>query len=332
VARERKVTAMKISRRGMLQRAIVAALSAISGITRADVYPSRPVRVIVPFPASNASDIIARLLAQSLTERFHQPFFIENRPGAGGTVGAEVVAKAPPDGHTLLMEVVTAEAINATLYANLDFNFIRDIAPVASIGEGPYVMLVNPAVPAKTVPEFIAYAKAHPNMINMASAGNATATHIFGALFMMMADVKLVHVPYRGTFMPDLLAGQVQVVFGPLSQSIEYIKAGKLRALAVTTAKRDAALQDIPSLSEFLPGYEASGLYGIGAPRATSSEIIEMLNHEINAALADPKVRARLARIGINPIPMTSDEFEKFIAAETEKWGKVVRAANIAPD
>jgi tripartite-type tricarboxylate transporter receptor subunit TctC len=271
-------------------------------------------------------------MAQSLSERLGQQFVVENRPGAGGSIGTEVVVKAPPDGYTLLMEVVTANAINATFYANLNYNFIRDIAPVASIVRGPFVMVVNLSVPAKTLPEFIAYAKANPGKINMASAGNGTATHLFGELFKMMAGVDLLHVPYRGSFLPDLLGGQVQVVFGPISQFVELIRTGKLRALAVTTATRQAILPDIPSVAEFVSGYEASAWYGIGAPKNTPAAIIDRLNKEANAALADPKMIARLADIGVIPMPMTPFEFGKLITDETEKWGKVVRVANIKPD
>jgi tripartite-type tricarboxylate transporter receptor subunit TctC len=290
------------------------------------------VRIIVGFPAGNASDIILRLMAQSLSERLGQQFVVENRPGAGGSIGTEVVVKAPPDGYTLLMEVVTVNAINATFYANLHYDFIRDIAPVASIVRGPFVMVVNSSVPAGTLPEFIAYAKANPGKINMASAGNGTSTHLFGELFKMMAGVDLLHVPYRGSFLPDLLGGQVQVVFGPISQFVELIRTGKLRALAVTTTTRQAILPDIPTVAEYVSGYEASAWYGIGAPKNTPTEIIDRLNKEANAALADPKMIARLADIGVVPTPMTPVEFGKLIPDEMEKWGKVVRAANLKPD
>jgi tripartite-type tricarboxylate transporter receptor subunit TctC len=320
---------MKLSRRRFLRLAVgAAALPAASRIAWAQAYPARPVRIIVPYPAGNASDIVARLTAQSLSERLGQPFIVENRPGAGGTIGTEVVVKAPPDGYTLLLEVVTSNAINAALYPNLSYNFIRDIAPVASIGSGAYAMVVNPSVPANTVPDFIAYAKTNPGKINMASAGNGTPTHVFGELFKTMAGVDLLHVPYRGSFMADLLGAQVQVVFGPISQSIEHIRTGKLRALAVTTATRQAALPDVPTMAEFLAGYEAGVRYGIGAPRGTSTRIIDRLNREIDAALADPRMKARLADIAV-PMPMTPAEFATFIADETEKWAKVIRAADI---
>ena len=324
---------MKLPRRQFLRlTAGAAGLPAASRFAAAQTYPARPVRIILGFPAGNASDIVARLMAQSLSERLGQQVIVDNRPGASSNIGTEVVVRAPPDGYTLLMEVVTANVINATLYANLNFNFIRDIAPVASIGEGSYVMVVNPSIPAKTVPEFIAYAKANRGKINMASAGIGTATHVFGELFMMVAGVDLLHVPYRGGFMPDLLGGQVQVVFGPISQLIEHIRTGKLRALAVTTAKRQATLPDIPTVAEFIPGYEASVWYGIGAPKNTPTEIIEKLNMEIDAALADPTMRARFAELACTPIPMTSAEFGKLIVGETEKWGNVIRSAGIKPE
>src|SRR5580693_5808936 len=293
---------MKLPRRQFLHlAAAAAALPAPWRIARAQTYPARPVRIVVGFPAGNASDIIVHLMAQSLSERLGQQFVVENRPGAGGTIGTEAVVKAAPDGYTLLMEVVTANAVNAMFYANLNYNFIRDIAPVASIVRGPFVMVINPSVPAKTLSEFIAYAKANPGKINMASAGNGTTTHLFGELFKMMAGVDLLHVPYRGSFLPDLLGGQVQVVFGPISQFVEHIRSSKLRALAVTTATRQAILPDIPTVAEFVSGYEASAWYGIGAPKNTPTEIIDRLNKEVNAALADPKMTARLAETGVIP-------------------------------
>ena len=287
--------------------------------------------MIVGFPASNASDIIARLIAQSLSDRTGQQFVVENRPGAGSNIGTEMVVRAAPDGYTLLL-VAPSALINATVYPNLNFNFIRDVAPVASIGSSTFVMMVNPSVPANTVPEFIAYAKANPGKINMASAGNGTATHVFGELFKIMAGVDLIHVPYRGSFLPDLLGGQVQVAFGPIAQSVELIRTGKLRALAVTTASRSAALPNIPTIGEFVSGYEASAWYGVGAPKNTPTEIIGRLNKELNAVLADPKIKERLADLGFIPIPMTSTEFGNLIAEETEKWAKVVKEANIKPE
>ena len=323
---------MKLShRRRFLQLAAsAAALPAVSRMARAQAYPSRPVRIIVPFAPAGSADIVARLIGQWLSERLGQPFVIENRPGAGTNIGTEAVVRAPADGYTLLL-VGSSSAINATLYDKLTFNFIRDIAPVASIIRQPNVMLVNPSVPAKTVPEFIAYAKANPGKINMASAGNGSSSHVFGELFKMMAGVNIVHVPYRGgaPALTDLLAGQVQATFVPVPASIEYVRAGKLRALAVTTTTRSDALPDIPTVGDFVRGYEASGFVGLGAPKNTPAEIIEKLNKEINAALADEKIKARLAELGSVPMPMSPAEFEKIVAEETEKWGKVIRAANI---
>jgi tripartite-type tricarboxylate transporter receptor subunit TctC len=321
---------MNILRRQFLQLAAgAAALPISSGLARAQGYPSRPVRIVVSYPAGNASDIIVRVVAQTLSERLGQPCVVENRPGGGGTLGAGVVAKASPDGYTLLMEVVTANVMNSTIYPDLSYDFARDIAPVARLAQGPYLMLLNPAVPAATLPEFIAYAKANPGKVNMASTGNGSPTHVFGELFRMRAGIDVLHVPYRGSFMPDLLGGQVQLVFGPMAQSIKYIQAGKLRGLAVTTANRQPALPEVPTVGEFLPGYEASGWYGIGAPKGTPFEIVEVLNREINAALADPKVNARLADLGLMPKPTSPSDFGTFIAAETEKWAKVIRSANI---
>ena len=321
---------MKLLRRQFLHLAAGAvALPAVSRLAFAQSYPARPVRMVVAFPAGNASDVIARLMSQALSQRLGQQFFVENRPGAGGSIGTEVVVRAPPDGYTLLMSVVTSNAINATYYANLNYNFIRDIAPVASIGGGSYVMAVNPSIAARTLPEFIAYAKSNPGKINMASTGNGTPTHVFGELFKMMAGVDLLHVPYSGSFLPDLLGGQVQVVFGPIAQLVELIQAGKLRAIAVTSATGQATLPDIPTVAEFVPGYEASVRYGIGAPRNTPAEIVDRLNKEINESLADPKMKARLADLGTVPMPMTSAEFGTFIADGTEKWAKVIRMAHI---
>ena len=323
---------MKLPRRSFLHLAAGAvALPALWRTARAQSYPIRPVRFVVGFPASNASDIVARLMAQSLSDRLGQQFVVENRPGAGSNIGTEMVVRAAPDGYTLLL-VVPSSVINATLYPNLNYNFIRDVAPVGSIGDSTFVMVVNPAVPAKTVPEFIAYAKANPGKINMASAGNGTATHVFGELFKIMVGVDLVHVPYRGSFLPDLLGGQVRVVFGPIAQSVELIRTGKLRALAVTTASRSAALPDIPTVGDFVSGYDASAWYGVGAPKNTPTEIIGRLNKELNEVLADPKIKERLADLGFIPIPMTSTEFGKLIADETEKWAKVVKEANIKPE
>ena len=320
---------MNLLRRQFLHLAAgAAALPAMPRIARAQPYPSRPVRIIIPFPAGQATDTVARLMGQSLSERLGQPFVIENRTGAGGNIGTETVVRATPDGYTLLL-VGLSSAINATLYEKLNFNFIRDIAPVASIGGGPYIMVVNPSVPAKTVLEFVAYAKANSGKINMASSGSGSVSHVFGELFKMMTGVNLVHVPYRGGYVPDLLSGQVQLVFGTISSCIQYVMGGMLRALAVTTATRSDALPDIPTLAEFVPGYEASQWYGVGAPKDTPAAVIDKLNKEINAVAADPIIKARLAGLGVDPMSMTSAEFGKSIAAETEKWAKVIRVANI---
>jgi tripartite-type tricarboxylate transporter receptor subunit TctC len=323
---------IKLPRRNFLHLAAgVAALSTLPRSVRADTYPSRPVRIIVGVPAGYGPDIIARLIGQRLSERLGRPVVIDNRPGAGGTVGTEVVVRAPPNGYTLVW-VVASYAYDAALYPNLNFNFIHDIAPIAPAARIPFVMVVNPSVPAKTIPEFIAYAKANPGKLNMVSIGNGTATHVFGELFKMMAGVDLVHVPYRSDYTSDLLGGRVQVAFNPISSTIEFIRAGKLRALAVTTATRQATLPDIPTLGEFLPGYEASGWQGIGAPKDTPAEIIDRLSKEINAIVADPQVKARFAGIGAEPMSMTPAEFGKFIADESEKWGKVIKFANIKPE
>jgi tripartite-type tricarboxylate transporter receptor subunit TctC len=310
-----------------------AALPVVSRFARAQPYPTRPVRLIVPVAPGGASDITARLIGQWLSERLGQPFVIENRPGAAGNIGTEAVVRAPADGYTLLM-VSSNNAINATLYDRLNFNFIRDIAPVASLGGGPYVMVVNPSVPAKTVPEFIAYAKANPGTISMGSTGIGGGPHIAGELFKMMAGVNLVHVPYRGggPALNDLLGGQVQVMFPATVSSIEYIRAGRLRALAVTAATRSDALPDIPTVGEFVPGYEASFWFGIGAPRNTPVEIVAKLNTEINAGLANPKIKARLTDLGGTALALSPADFGKFIADQTEKWGNVIRAANIKPE
>jgi tripartite-type tricarboxylate transporter receptor subunit TctC len=325
---------MKLPRRKFLHLAVgAAALPAVSRIARAQAYPTRPVRIIVPFAAAGAFDIMARLIGQWLSERLGQPFVIENRPGAGTNIGTETVVKAPPDGYTLLL-AGTPNAINATLYEKLNFNFIRDIASVAGISRAPLVMAVHPSVPAKTVPEFIAYAKANPGKISMASAGIGAPSHVSGELFKGMAGVNVVHVPYRGAgpALVDLLAGQVQVGFPSLPSSIEYVRAGKLRALAVTSATRSDALPDIPTAGEFLPGYEASASYGIGAPKGTPVEIIDMLNKEINAALDDPNMKARLADLGGTPLLGSAADFGKLIAEETEKWAKVIKFAGIKVD
>jgi tripartite-type tricarboxylate transporter receptor subunit TctC len=320
---------MTLPRRAVLHLvAASAALAAAARMTWAQAYPARPVRIIVPFPAGQASDTVARLIGQSLSERLGQPFVIENRTGAGGNIGTESVVRAIGDGYTLLLASLS-NAVNATLYKKLNFEFIRDIAPVASIGSGPYLMVVNPSVPAKTVPEFIAHAKANSGKINMGSSGSGSVSHVFGELFKMMTGVSLVHVPYRGGYVPDLLSGQVQVVFSTISSSIQYVRSGMLRALAVTTATRSDVLPDIPTLGEFVPGYEASQWYGVGAPKETPAEVLETLNKAVNAVAADPSIKARLAGVGVDPTPMTSAAFGAFIVEETEKWGKVIRAANL---
>jgi tripartite-type tricarboxylate transporter receptor subunit TctC len=323
---------MKLPRRRFLHLAAgAAALPAVSHIARAETYPTRPVRIIVPFPAGLATDTIARLMGQSLSERLGQPFVIENRTGAGGNIGTESVVRATPDGYTLLL-VGLSNAMNATLYKKLNFNFIREIAPVASIGGAPYVMVVNPSVPAKTVPEFIAYAKANAGKINMGSTGSGSVSHVFGERFKTMTGINLVHIPYRGGYVSDLLSGQVQIAIGTISTNIQYIRGGMLRALAVTTATRSDVLPDIPTMAEFVPGYETSQWYGVGAPKGTPAEVIDKLNKEINAVTTDPTIEARLAGLGVEPMSMTSAAFGKFIVDETEKWGKVIRAANITAD
>jgi tripartite-type tricarboxylate transporter receptor subunit TctC len=325
---------MKLPRRSFLHLAAgAAALPVSSRLAQAQAYPTRPVHLIAPFAPGGAFDILARLIGQWLSERLGQPFVIENRPGGGGNIGTEVVVRALPDGYTLLM-VGPPHAVNATLYEKLNFNFVRDIAPVAGVFRGPYVIVVNPSVPAKTVPEFIAYAKANPGKINMASGGVGSAHHVNGELFKMMAGVNLVHLPYRGAgpALIDLLAGQVQVMFAFMSSSIEYVRAGKLCALAVTTATRSDALPEIPTVGEFVPGYEASGWFGVGAPKATPAEIVDRLNKEINAGLADPKMKARLADLGGTPFVGSPADFGKFIAEETEKWAKVVKISGAKAD
>jgi tripartite-type tricarboxylate transporter receptor subunit TctC len=325
---------MKLPRRKFLHLAAgAAALPAMSRIARAQAYPTRPVRIIVPFAAGGGNDIVARVLGQWLSGQLGQSFIIENRPGAATNLATEAVVNAPPDGYTLLLAGVP-NAINATLYDKLNFNFIRDIAPVAGITRVANVMVVHPWVPAKTVPEFIAYAKSDPGKINMATNGNGSGSHMPGELFMIMAGVHMVHVPYRGTApaMTDLLGGQVQVTFGSMPGTIEYIRSGKLRPLAVTTATRSEALPDIPTLGEYLPGYESSSWYGVGVPRNTPAEIVDRLHKEINAALADPKMKARLADLGGAVLSASPADFGKLIAEETEKWGMVIRAANIKPE
>jgi len=325
---------MKLPRRQFLYLAAgAAALTAVSRIAWAQAYPTRPVRIIVGFPAGGPIDILARLIGQWLSERLGQPFVIESRAGAGGNIATEAVVRAPADGYTLL-GVTSANTINETLYDKLNFNFIRDIAPVAGIIRVPQVVEVHPSVPVTTVPEFIAYAKANPNKLNMASAGNGTVQHVAGELFKVMTGVIMQHVPYRGQApaLVDLLGGQAQVMFDTVPASMQYLRSGKLRALAVTTAMRDEALPELPTVADFVPGYESSALYGIAAPRNTPTEIIDKLNREINAALADPTMKARLADLGGSVLAGSASDFGKSIADETEKWAKVIRFAGIKAD
>jgi tripartite-type tricarboxylate transporter receptor subunit TctC len=325
------MTNLKLSRRRFLRLAAgAAALPAISQIASAQAYPARPVRIIVGNPPGGSVDIHARIIGQWLSERLGQPFIIEHRPGAGGNIGGEAAANAAPDGYTLLLSGINY-AISATLYDKLNYSFIRDLAPVAGITRAANVMEVNLSVPVKTVPEFIAYAKDNPGKINMASTGIGASPHLSGELFKLMTGVNMLHVPYRGNAaaLTDLLGGQVQVLFDSISSSIEHIRAGKLRALAVTTATRSAALPDVPTVAESVPGYEVSVWFSLSAPRNTPAEIINTLNKEINAGLADPKVKARLAELGGAPMPMTPPELGKLVADEIEKWGKVIRTANI---
>ena len=325
---------MKLSRRKLLHLAAgAAALPTLSGIASALDYPARPVRWIVGFPPGGPNDITARLMAEFLSERLHQQFAVENRPGAAGNVATESVARAEPDGYTV-MELATVNAINASLYQNLNYDFVRDIELVAGISQGPAVMEVNPTLPVATVPEFIAYAKANPGKINMGSAGIGTPQHVIGELFKMLTGTNMVHVPYHGSApeLTDLIAGQVQVVFEPIQSTVGYIKSGMLRPLAVTTASRADALPNLPTVGEFVPGFEARTWQGLGAPKGTPAAITAMLNREVNAALTDPRLKARFADLGIIPMPMTPAECQKFITAETEKWAKVIRFAGIKPE
>ena len=324
---------MKLPRRKFLHLVLgAAALPTIWRVAWAQSYPTRPVRIVVPLPAGGAADIVARLIAHWL-ERLGQPVIVENKPGAGTNVGVQAVLNAPPDGYTLLL-FGTASAINATLYEQLPFNFLRDIAPVSGLVGFPLVMEINQSVPAVTVAEFIAYAKANPGKINFASAGIGTAPHLAGELFQAMTGVNMVHVPYRGEppAISDLLAGRVQVLFGNVTASIEHIRSGALRALAVTTAAPSTALPNVPTVGETVPGYEASGWFGVGVPRGTPTEVIEKLNKEINAGLADPMIMSRLADLGSTVLSLSPADLGKLVADETEKWAKVVRTANIKPE
>jgi tripartite-type tricarboxylate transporter receptor subunit TctC len=326
---------MKLPRRRFLRLAAAAAATLPVGprLAQAQAYPSRPVRWIVGFAAGGPAEILARLIGQWLSERLGQPFVIENRPGAGSNIATELVVRAPADGYTLLL-VTTANAVNATLYDKLNYVFMRDIAPVAGLIRVPVVVEVNPAVPVKTIPELIAYAKANPQELNMGSAGNGTVQHIAGELFKMMTGVRMLHVPYRGQApaLIDLLAGQVQVMFDSMPASIEHVRAGRVRALAVGTATRSPALPDVPTVGDVVPGFEASAWYGVAAPRNTPAEIVEQLNKEINAAFADPRIKTRLTELGGMVLAGSPADFGKLIAEETEKWGKVVRFAGAKPD
>ncbi len=323
---------MTIARRRFLHLATgAAALPALTRVASADDYPTRPVRIVVPFPAGIAPDIITRMIGQSLSEKFGQQFNIDNRPGGASNIGTEIVVRAPADGYTLLT-LSTTNTINTTLYDNLSFDLTRDIAPVAGLARLPLVLVVNPSVPAKTLPEFIAYAEANPGKINYASVGNGAATNVAGELFKVMAGINLVNVPYRSNYMSDLIGGQVQASFSPVVQTVNYIKAGKLRALAVTSAARSAALPDVPTAAEFVPGYVAYVWDAMGAPAKTPPDIIDKLNKAINAAVTSPETAARYVALGAEPMIMTPSEFGKYMADETAKWGRVIHEANIKPD
>jgi len=333
-AQRRREDAIKLPRRQFLHLAAgAAALPFVSRVARAQAYPSRPVHIVVPLAAGGGLDLSARLIGQWLSERLGQSFVVDNRPGGGGNIAAEAVVRAPADGYTLLL-VSFPNAVNATLYDKLNFNFVRDIAAIASINISPQVMLAHPSVPAKSIPELIAYAKANAGKLNMASSGSGTPGHVAGELFKLMTGINIAHVPYRGAApaLTDLLGGQVQLLVASTAASIEYVKAGKLRALGLTTSTRLEVLPDVPTVGEFVPGYEAIGWTGIGAPRNTSPETVDRLNKEINAGLAEPRIRARFADVGGVPMSMTPAEFGKFIADETEKWAKVVRFAGIKPE
>jgi tripartite-type tricarboxylate transporter receptor subunit TctC len=320
---------MKLPRRTFLHLAAgAAALSGLPRSARALDYPTRPVHIIVAYPAGGAPDIVSRLIGEWLSQQFGQQFVIDNRPGAGSNIGTEFAAKAPPDGYTLFMAVST-NAVNAMLYTHLNFNFVRDFVPVAGIGGTPFVLAANPSFPPKTFPEFIAYAKANPGKVNMASQGIGTTPHVCGVLLMMMTGIKLTHVPYRENLMPDLLGGQVQFYFSPMAQAIEYVKDGRLRALGVTTATRSPLLPDVPAIGEFVPGYEATGWYGICAPSATPAPIVDKLGKAILASVDDADMKARFLALGVELKPRTAPEFGKFIAAEIEKWAKVIKFADI---
>jgi tripartite-type tricarboxylate transporter receptor subunit TctC len=320
--------AMIFPRRRILYLLAGAVLPTTLRSVNAQAYPTRPVHIVAAVPPGNGPDILARLVGQRLSQRLGRRFIVDNRPGADDNIGIEFVVRAPPDGYTLLL-IPTSAVTNATLYSNLSFNFIRDIAPVACIGRTPFVLVVTPSLPVTTVPDFIAYAKANPGTINVASSGIGSGNHVFGTLFALMAGVDFVHVPYRGSYIPDLLAGRVQICFSPVELVIDAIRSGKLHALAVTTTTPLAVLPNVPTMNQFLPGYEAAGWNGVGAPKNTPNEIIELLNKQINAVTAESDIKVRLENLGIQPVAMTAAEFGKLLAAETEKWGKVIRAAHI---
>ncbi len=323
---------MEFPRRRFLHlAATAAALPVLTRVAKAEDYPTRPVRIVVPFPAGIAPDFVTRLVAQALSEKFGQQFNVDNRPGGASNIGTEIVVRAAADGYTLLT-LSTTNTINTSLYDNLSFNLTRDIAPVAGLAQLPLVLVVNPSVPAKTLPQFLAYAKANPGKINYASVGSGAATNVAGELFKVMAGINLVNVPYRSNYMPDLLSGQVQASFSPVLQTVVFIKTGKLRALAVTSAARSSALPDIPTAGEFVPGYEANVWDALGAPAKTPPDIVDKLNQAINAAVADPRMTAQYRELGADPMIMTPAELGKYLADETTKWGDVVRQANIKPD
>jgi tripartite-type tricarboxylate transporter receptor subunit TctC len=329
---DRLSAAMQLPRRALLRLAAgAAALPALSRAAFAVDYPVRPVHIVAAYPPGAAPDIIARLIGQWLSERLGQQFITDNRPGAASNIGTGIVAKAEPDGYTLLVAVSTS-TINATLYTNLNFNFVRDLVPIAGIGLTPFIVVVNPQFPAKSIPELIAYAKANPGVVNMATSGVGTGPHVAAELFQMMTGVKFVHVPYRGNYMPDLLSGQVPMSFAPMGTVIEFVRDGRLRALGVTPAVRSAALPDVPAIAELLPGYEAAGWYGIVAPKGTPDDVIGKLHAAITAGVGDATIRSRLTTLGVEPKAMSTAEFGKFIADETAKWAKVVRDANMKPE
>jgi tripartite-type tricarboxylate transporter receptor subunit TctC len=323
---------MQFPRREFLTLAAsAAALPVLPYAARAEAYPSRPVHIIVSFPAGTAPDITGRIVAQALSERLGQQIVVDNRPGASGSIAIETAAKAPADGYTLLL-ALSSNVVNAALYTNLGFNVVRDITPVAFVGANPFVLVVTPSLPVKTFPEFIAYAKANPGKVNMASQGVGTTPHVCGELLKLMTGITFTHVPYRTALMPDLLAGQVHFYFSPLPQPIEYVKDGRLRGLAITSATRSALLPDVPTVGEFVPSYQAVGWVGVGTPKGTSSEAIDKLNNEINALVAEPQMKARLLSLGVEPNPMNPAEFGKFIAEEYEKWADVISRADVKPE